>query len=198
MISLSSASASSTPATSAKLTLTSSSANTLCLLRAKDMIPPSAPPMRLKKKLHRPNRRRKGMIQPMISGSHRLTNSPVYSTPDASSSSISCGSSMRAVLKVWVPLTSPLYVPRIVCSPTTTSVTCPPRTAALNSLYEIWRPAGARNHACINAISTRKPSTYQMGPPGRAGPVRGRRSPGRLSRGFNPCGTPGSAIRGSI
>ena len=48
------------------------------------------------------------MTQPMISGSQRLTNSPVYLTPAASSSSSSFGSSIRAVLKLRLPLTSAL------------------------------------------------------------------------------------------
>ena len=39
-------------------------------------------------------------------GSQRLTNSPVYFTPEASSSSSSLGSSMRLVLKLRLPLTS--------------------------------------------------------------------------------------------
>ena len=67
----------STPATSEKLTLTSSSENTLCLLRANDMIPPSAPPMRLRKKFQIAKRSRRGMTHPMTSGSHRFMNSPV-------------------------------------------------------------------------------------------------------------------------
>src|SRR5262247_738731 len=79
-ISLSSCSASSTPATSAKLTLTSSSEKTRCLLRANDITPPSAPLIRRKKKLQTPNSSTSGTIQPRISGSHRLTISPVYFT----------------------------------------------------------------------------------------------------------------------
>ena len=94
-ISFSSCSASSTPATSAKLTFTSSSAKTRCLLRANDITPPSAPLMRRKKKLQTPNSSSSGTIQPRISGSQRLTNSPVYFTPAASRSSSSFGSSMR-------------------------------------------------------------------------------------------------------
>src|SRR5687767_6330124 len=105
-ISFSSSSASSTPATSSKLTLTSSSANTRCLLRANDITPPSAPLMRRKKKLQTAKSRRSGITQPSTSGSQRLTNSPVYLTPEASSSSSSLGSSMRLVLKLRLPLTS--------------------------------------------------------------------------------------------
>src|SRR5205085_7478573 len=96
-ISLSSSSASSTPATSSKLTFTSSSENTRCLLRANDITPPSAPLMRLKKKVQTPKSSSSGMIHPSISGSQRLTNSPVYFTPAASSSSSSLGSSIRLV-----------------------------------------------------------------------------------------------------
>src|SRR6185436_16561670 len=107
-ISLSSSSASSTPATSSKLTFTSSSANTRCLLRANDMTPPSAPLIRRKKKLQMPKSNSSGMTQPSTSGSQRLTNSPVYFTPEASSSSSSFGSSIRLVVKLRLPLTSRL------------------------------------------------------------------------------------------
>ena len=62
--------------------------------------------MRRKKKLQSAKSSRSGMTQPMTSGSHRLTNSPVYLTPAASSSSRSLGSSIRAVLKLRLPLTS--------------------------------------------------------------------------------------------
>src|SRR6187431_471623 len=68
------------------------------------------------------------------------------------------------------------------CSPMVTSVTWLPRTAVLNSLYEIERPAGGVNQTCTSAMTIRKPSTYQTGPLGRPGPVNVRRSPGRLSR----------------
>ena len=44
-----------------------------------------------------------GRTQPRISGSHRLTNSPVYFTPAASRSSSSFGSSIRVVLKFRLP-----------------------------------------------------------------------------------------------
>src|SRR5919204_7070941 len=104
-ISLSSCSASSTPATSAKLTFTSSSAKTRCLLRANDITPPSAPLILRKKKLQMPNSSSSGSTQPSTSGSQRLTNSPVYFTPAASSSSSSFGSSIRFVLKLRLPLT---------------------------------------------------------------------------------------------
>ena len=102
----SSCAASSTPATSWKLTFTSSSEKILALLRANDMTPPSAPPMRRKKNVHRPISRRIGTTQPRISGSQRLTSSPLYFTPDCSRSSTSLGSSMRVVEKLPVPSSS--------------------------------------------------------------------------------------------
>src|SRR5262245_2950984 len=129
-----------------------------------------------------------GSTQPRTSGIHRLTNSPLYFTPAASSSSTSFGSSMRVAVKVLFPLTSVLNVPTIVCSPTVTSATRPARTACLKSLYEIGSPAVDRNHVCRSASSRRAPSTYQIGPPGRAAGPNARRSPGRRSRGFNPGG----------
>src|SRR3954454_8828632 len=96
----SSSRASSTPATSAKRTFTSSSANTLALLRANDMTPPSAPLMRRKKKPQMPTKNSRGTSQPSSSGSHRLFVSPLYFTPRASSSSVSFGSSTLVVVKL--------------------------------------------------------------------------------------------------
>jgi hypothetical protein len=51
---------------------------------------------------------RMGSTQLRTSGSQRLTNSPVYLTLAASSSSSIFGSSMRAALKFRWPLTSRL------------------------------------------------------------------------------------------
>jgi hypothetical protein len=113
-ISFSSSRASSTPATSVKRTFTSSSAKIFARLRAKDMTPPSAPLMRRKKKPQMPMKKTSGMIQPRRSGSQRFTSSPLYSTPFASSSSVSFGSSTRVVVNVRLCLSAPGFsVPRM-------------------------------------------------------------------------------------
>ncbi len=78
------------------------------------------------------------MIQPRSSGSQRLTTSPLYLTPRASSSSVSFGSSTRVVVNclVWLGADGigSFSVPRIICSPTITSATAPFFTSSLNSL----------------------------------------------------------------
>ena len=74
-----------------------------------------------------------GTIQPISSGSHRLTTSPLNFTPWASRSATSVGSSMRTAVKPVGP-SAFLSVPRIAVSPTKTSATWPPRTSGLNSL----------------------------------------------------------------
>ena len=159
-ISRSSCAASSTPATSWKLTLTSSSEKILALLRANDITPPSAPPMRRKKKVHSPISRRMGTTQPRISGSQRLTSSPLYFTPDCSRSSTSLGSSMRVVEKLPAPSSFFFSTPRMCVSPTATSATWPLRTSDLNSLYGICRPPGVRKNACPMARTSSAPSTH--------------------------------------
>src|SRR4030095_4040153 len=127
-----------------------------------------------------------GRIQPRISGSHRLTNSPVYFTPVASRSSSSFGSSILVVLKFLLPSASRFRVPRMGCSTTYASASGPARTAVLNSLEESCRPVGARNHVWTRMSSRSPPRKYQIGPPARPLVRSERRSPGRLSRGFSP------------
>jgi hypothetical protein len=150
------------------------------------MTPPSAPLMRRKKKLQTATSSTSGMTHPRISGSQRLTTSPVYFTWCASRSSTSFGSSMRVVVNCVVALRpSPrgcFRRPVIVVSPTLTSATCPPRRSALNSLYGTGCPAGAMNQACTIASSSRVPRTHQTENVGRA--PSGRRSPGLRSRGL--------------
>src|SRR5262249_13764577 len=100
-ISLSSSSASSTPATSVKRTFTSSSEYALARLRANDMTPPSAPPIRRRKNPQIATKNTSGTIQPTSSsGSQRLATSPLYFTPWLSSSSVSFGSSTLVVVNL--------------------------------------------------------------------------------------------------
>jgi hypothetical protein len=79
--------------------------------------------MRRKKKVHRPISSRMGTTQPRISGSQRLTSSPLYFTPDCSRSSTSLGSSMRVVEKLPAPSSLFFSTPRMCVSPTATSDT---------------------------------------------------------------------------
>ena len=181
------ASASSTPATSAKLTFTSSSAKTWCLLRANDMTPPSAPPMRRKKKLQTAKSSSSGMIQPRISGSQRLTNSPVYFT----CARLEILDELRILDARGVEVrASPFGLrraaasgARIDWSPTVTSATWPLRTSRLELAVGDRLP-GRRQEPRLREREQQQQAEDL--PDENAGARRpsGRRSPGFRSRGL--------------
>ena len=103
-----------------------------------------------------------GTIQPRSSGSQRLTTSPLYFTPAwPRGRRRAWGRRSATVEKAVWPCSAFLSVPRMSVSPTATSATWPLRTSALNSLYGICRPPGARNSAWPRASSSRTPRNHQ-------------------------------------
>src|SRR5262245_29301219 len=103
-ISLSSSSASSTPATSVNRTFTSSSAYAFARLRANDITPPSAPLIRRRKNPQIATKKSNGTIQATSSsGSQRLAAAPLYLTVCVANSAVTFGSTTLVVVNLFDP-----------------------------------------------------------------------------------------------